>query len=172
MDNKYKKENKDLIYDKTNQMKIGKNEFSSQPNYNYQNNESKILENLSYKEIEALKEKNRWFFFEYSKLLEKNKFLNIQLRELVKKKKKFHNYINKLNCQIKNGNRNNQENIKNNNINFDNDSTLLSNIFINRKRKRRKKREIVYKYSCNYKNCNKIYSTDGALTQNIKFKHL
>ena len=77
-----------------------------------------------------------------------------------------------MNCQIKNGNRNNQENIKSNNINFDNDSTLLSNIFINRKRKRRKKREIVYKYSCNYKNCNKIYSTDGALTQNIKFKHL
>ena len=89
MDNKYKKENKDLIYDKTNQMKIGKNEFSSQPNYNYQSNESKILENLSYKEIEALKEKNRWFFFEYLKLLEKNKFLNIQLRELVKKKRNF-----------------------------------------------------------------------------------
>ena len=172
MDKNSKKEKKNLTSLSTNQMEINSNKFPLEFNSNSYSKNLKNSGNLSEKEIEALKLKNNWFFFEYLKLLEKNKFLKIQLQELIVKKKEIHKYINNLNNYIKTNDVSKQESIKSNNI-FNNNLTNFPNqIFINRKRKRRKKTEIVYKYNCNFKNCKKKYATAGALTQHMKFKHL
>ena len=126
-----------------------------------------IPENLSDKEIELLKEKNKWFFFEYSKLAETNNLLKFKLQELILKKNEFHKYLNKLEHNENNRHINSGENINGNNlVNFQ------SNLYMNRKRKRRKKSQILYKYKCNFKDCNKKYATEGALNQHIKFKHM
>ena len=131
-----------------------------------------IPENLSDKEIDLLKEKNKWFFFEYSKLAETNNLLKFKLQELILKKNEFHKYLNKLEHKEKNKNINNGENIKENNPINHNLVNFQSNIYINRKRKRRKKSQILYKYQCNFKDCNKKYATEGALNQHKKFKHM
>ncbi len=62
-------------------------------------------------------------------------------------------------------------NSNNNNLINQDLINFQSNIYINRKRKRRKKSQIVCKYICNYKGCNKKYATEGALNQHKKLKH-
>jgi len=153
-------------------LKINKNYLESFNNFFP--DEINIPDKLTDNEIEALKEKNKWFFYEYTKLVEKNNLLKFKLQELIAKKNEFHKYLNKLEHKEKNKNVNNEENVNENNnslghnlINFQS-----SNIYINRKRKRRKKSQIVCKYKCNYKDCNKKYATEGALNQHIKFKHI
>ena len=149
-------------------IKINKNYIG--PFNNFFPDEFTLPEYLSDKEIDSLKEKNKWFFFEYSKLAEENNLLKFKLQELILKKNEFHKYLNKLEHKEKNPNVNSGENINNNIsrelINYQN------NMFINKKRKRRKKSQIVYKYKCNIKDCNKKYATEGALNQHIKFKHM
>jgi hypothetical protein len=133
--------------------------------------EINIPDNLNDNEIEALKDKNKWFFYEYTKLVEKNNLLKFKLQELISKKNEFHKYLNKL--ENKDKNVNNSDNINNNSsISHDLINFQSSNIYINRKRKRRKKNQIVCKYKCNYKDCNKKYATEGALNQHIKLKHI
>ena len=149
-------------------IKINKNDI--EPFNNFLQNELTIPENLSDKEIDSLKEKNKLFFFECSKMAEKNNLLKFKLQELILKKNEFHKYLNKLGNKEKNPNVNSLENYKNNiSRDFIN---YQSNMYINRKRKRRKKSQIVYKYKCNFKDCNKKYATEGALNQHIKFKHM
>ena len=150
-------------------IKIKKNYLK--PFNNFFQDELDIPENLSDKEIDLLKEKNQWFFCEYLKLVEKNNLLKFKLQELILKKNEFHKYLNKLENKEKNPNVNSGENFYNNNIRCDL-INFQSNMYINRKRKRRKKSQIVYKYKCNFKDCNKKYATEGALNQHIKFKHL
>ena len=141
-----------------------------EPFNNFFQDELTIPENLSDKEIDSLKEKNKWFFFEYSKLAEQNNLLKFKLQELILKKNEFHKYLNKLEHKEKNPNVNSGENF-NNSISRDL-INFQSNMYIKRKRKRRKKNQIVYKYKCNIKDCNKKYATEGALNQHIKFKHM
>ncbi len=139
---------------------------------NFFPDELNFPENLTEKDINVLKEKNKWFFIEYSKLAESNNLLKFKLQELVNKKNEFHKYLNKLEHKEKNQNINNEE-IFNNNSTISHDLiNFQNNIYINRKRKRRKKSQIFYKYKCNFKDCNKKYSTEGALNQHIKFKHM
>ncbi len=134
-----------------------------------------IPSSLSEKEIEGLKEKNKWFFYEYSKIYEKNYLLKYKLQDLLNKKNEIHKYI----IQLEHKKDKNAIDIdKNININNSNNNSISqelsnfqSNIYINRKRKRRKKSQIVYKYKCNFSNCNKKYATEGALNQHIKIKH-
>ena len=149
-------------------IKINKNYL--EPYNNFITDELIIPENLSDKEIDSLKERNKWFFFEYSKLAEQNNLLKFKLQELILKKNEFHKYLNKLEHKEKNPNVNSGENF-NNSISRDL-INFQSNMYIKRKRKRRKKNQIVYKYKCNIKDCNKKYATEGALNQHIKFKHM
>ena len=137
---------------------------------NFFPDEAYIPDNLSEKEIETLKDKNKWFFFEYSKLIEKNNLLKFKLQDLILKKNELHKYLNKLEHNEKNKNLINGENINNNCISHEL-INYQSNIYINRKRKRRKKSQIIYKFKCNFKDCNKKYATEGALNQHIKSKH-
>ena len=103
-------------------------------------------------------------------MAEENNLLKFKLQELILKKNEFHKYLIKLEHKEKNPNVNSGENF-NNNISRDL-INFQSNMYINRKRKRRKKNQIVYKYKCNIKDCNKKYATEGALNQHIKFKHM
>ena len=138
------------------------NDFSS--------DEINIRENLSKDEIEDLKSKNKWFFYEYTKSVEKNNLLKLKLQELTSKKNEFHKYLYKL----ENKTVNNGDNIDdiNNTLSHDLINFQSSNIYINRKRKRRKKNQIVCKYKCEFKDCNKKYATETALNQHIKNKHV
>ena len=149
-------------------IKINKNYL--EPFNNFFPDNLNIPEYLSEKEIDSLKDKNKWFFLEYSKLAEQNNLLKFKLQELILKKNEFHKYLNKLEHKEKNPNVNSGENF-NNSISRDL-INFQSNMYINRKRKRRKKNQIVYKYKCNIKDCNKKYATEGALNQHIKFKHM
>ena len=136
-------------------------------------NEEIIPENISEKEIEALKNKNKWFFYEYIKLVENNKLLKFKLDELNLKKNEFHKYLSKLENNDKYKNFDYEDNINENNNSISHELiNFQSNIYINRKRKRRKKNQIIYKYKCNFKDCNKKYASEGALNQHIKFKHV
>ncbi len=131
-------------------------------------------DNLSEEEIEILKEKNKKFFNEYLEKWEENSLLRYKLQDLLNKKNEIHKYLIQLE-------HNKDKNIipNENSVNIINNNTLInqdlvnfqSNIYINRKRKRRKKSQIVCKYICTYKDCNKKYATEGALNQHIKFKH-
>jgi len=133
-----------------------------------------IPENPSENDIKILKEKNKMFFNKYSKIVEQNSLLKFRLQDLTNKKNEIHKYLIQLE-------HNKDKNIipNENSVNIINNNTLInqdlvnfqSNIYINRKRKRRKKSQIVCKYICTYKDCNKKYATEGALNQHIKFKH-
>ena len=153
-------------------IKMNKNYLDSV--YYFFNDDLNTPDDLTNKEIEEIKDKNKWFFLEYSKLVEKNNLLKYKLQELILKKNEFHKCIIKLD-KLENNEKYKNETIKedfncnsirNDLIDFHN------NIYINRKRKRRKKVQIEYKYKCNFKECNKKYASEGALNQHIKFKHL
>ena len=131
-------------------------------------------ENLSEKEIEILKEKNKKFFNEYLEKWEENSLLKYKLQDLLNKKNEIHKYLIQLEHKKERNiieNENNMTFINNSNNNLINKELLnfKSNIYINRKRKRRKKSEITCKFEC--LDCNKKYATEGALNQHCKLKH-
>ena len=130
-------------------------------------------ENLSEKEIEILKEKNKKFFNEYLEKWEENSLLKYKLQDLLNKKNEIHKYLIQLEHKKERNIIENENNITfiNNNSNLINKELLnfKSNIYINRKRKRRKKSEITCKFEC--LDCNKKYATEGALNQHKKLKH-
>ena len=135
-----------------------------------------IPETLSEADLEALKQKNKSFFQKYSKIFEKNSLLKFKLQDLTNKKNEIHKYLIQLEHRKDRNILDNENNI--NIINSNNNSLInqdlinfQSNIYINRKRKRRKKNQIVCKYICTYKGCNKKYATEGALNQHKKIKH-
>ncbi len=153
-------------------LKINKNSIES-VNDSF-SEEISNTEHLNDSEIEALKGKNKLFFYEYIKSVEKNNLLKCKLKELISKKNEFHKYLNKLENKDKNKNVNNAENLSdiNNSLNQELINFPSNNIYINKKRKRRKKNQIVCKYKCNYEDCNKKYATECALNQHIKIKHM
>jgi len=140
-------------------------------NYFFINDLNNLAENISEEEIELLKEKNKWFFFEYIKLKEKNNILKLKLQELSAQKDEFHKYLIKLEQKEKYENVNNREVVHDNNLVDQEAVHFNSNIYIHRKRKRRKKTQIVYKYKCDYNGCDKKYATKVALNQHLKLKH-
>ena len=135
-----------------------------------------IPENLSEDDLEALKQKNKYFFQKYSKIFEKNSLLKFKLQDLTNKKNEIHKFLTQLEHKkdrniLDNENNINIMNSNNNNLMGQDLINFQSNIYINHKRKRRKKSQIIYKYVCPYKDCNKKYATGGALNQHKKFKH-
>ena len=152
---------------------IKKNEDSLESFNNNSQDEAIIPETLSEKEIETLKNKNKWFYYEYLKLVENNNLLKFKLQELNLKKNEFHKYLSKLENNDKFKNFDYEENINENNNSISQELiNFQSNIYINRKRKRRKKNQIIYKYKCTFKDCNKKYASEGALNQHMKLKHV
>ena len=164
------KEEEDSQLEIIKPISIKRNNFNFESLNNFLIEEDNIPQNLSDKDIEELKERNKFFFKEYSKLVENNNLLKFKLQELILKKNQFQKLLNKL--EHKNKNDDDREGINDNNIINNDLINFPNNIYINRKRKRRKKSQITYKYKCYFKDCNKIYSTEGALNQHIKFKHI
>ena len=156
-------------------IKLQKNNIFETIN-NYFPDNITLPETLSEEEIKALKEKNKEFFNKYSKIVEMNSLLKVKLQDLTTKKNELHKYMIQLEHRKE---KNITDNENNMNIMNNTNNTLInqdfinfqSNIYINRKRKRRKKSQIICKYKCTYKDCNKKYATEGALNQHIKFKH-
>ena len=123
---------------------------------------------ISNEQKEAIISTNKLYFYRYEKKYVQNNLLKLRLKELLNKKKEYKNILNNLLLkQNKNGNTNLNENSQ---IKKDLDN-IQNNFYISRKRKRRKKSQITYKYKCNYLNCNKKYSTEGCLNQHMKLKH-
>ena len=147
------------------------NLFEANDNYFPEN--ISLPDSLSEKEIEALKERNKKFFNDYLKISEENSLLKFKLHDLTNKKNEMHKYLIQLEHKrekniIENENNLNYINYSNNMINKE----LLnfqSNMYINRKRIRRKKNQIICNYKC--ESCNKKYATEGALNQHVKIKH-
>ncbi len=124
----------------------GVSEESITPNY------------ISDKEKKEILSNNKFYFFEYSKLYDENNLLKLKLQELLLKKCEFKRRINRMESK---------ENRNDNSFYIN----ISNNVYINNKRKRRKRNEINYKYKCNYKNCCRKYSTESCLNQHIKLKH-
>ncbi len=148
------------------------NLFDSYDNYLPEN--ISLPDSLSEKEIEALKERNKKFYNDYLKICEENSLLKFKLQDLTNKKNEIHKYLIQLEHRKEINlveNENNMNIINNGSNNLINKELInfQSNIYINRKRKRRKKSQIICNYKCS--NCNKKYATEGALNQHIKFKH-
>ena len=146
----------DLTQSLMSQISNKNNQNTSISSNNYYSEEIIIPDNISYKEKEEIISQNKLYFLEYSKLLNDNNLLKLKLQELMIKKNKYKKCLN------------NHESKENNNPFLKNE---LSNIFINNKRRRRKKCQIIYKYKCKFNNCNKKYSTEGCLNQHMKLKH-
>ena len=145
---------------------------------NYFPDNISIPDNLTQKDIEALKEKNQKFYYDYLRMSEKNSLLKLKLQDLINKKNEMHKCLiqmehkkNKNGIETENNmNILNKNNINNNSIIHQGLINFQSNMYINRKRKRRKKSQIVCNFVC--KLCDKKYATEGALNQHVKFKHV
>ena len=148
----------DLTQSLMSQISNKNNQNTSISSNNYYSEEIVIPDNISNKEKEEIISKNKLYFLEYTKLLNDNNLLKLKLQELILKKTKYKKYLNKYESKENN----------NGNTILKND---LNNIYINNKKIRRKKSQIIYRYKCNFKNCNKKYSTEGCLNQHIKLKH-
>ena len=134
-----------------------------------------IPDTISNKDKEALKEKNKQYFIEFKKLKEKNNLLKLKLQELIQKKIKYKKCLNKLE---QNKNDNSLENEEKKNKIFEKNKSIIdelinvnNNLYINRKRRRKKKNQLEFKYKCNYKGCDRKYATQGSLNQHMKLKH-
>ena len=149
-----------------------------------QNNNNQILissediiipDTISNKDKEALKEKNKAYFIEFKKLKEKNNLLKFKLQELIQKKIKYKKCLNKLE---QNKNDTSLENEEKKNKIFEKNKSIIdelinvnNNLYINRKRRRKKKNQLEFKYKCHYKDCDRKYATQGSLNQHVKLKH-
>ena len=127
---------------------------------------SRIPDNISDKQKQEIISSNKFYFLGYAKLLDDNNLLKIRLQELINKKNEYKKNLNNLILKE------NKKANTNNNIHFRKELVdIPNNIYISRKRKRRKKSQITYKYKCNFKDCNKKYSSENCLNQHIKLKH-
>ena len=151
----------DLTQSLISQISNKNNQNSSISSNNCLSDET-ILGNISEKEKSEINSKNKLFFYQYSKLFDENILLKLKLQELICKRNEYKKAINKLELK---------ENINKEEIFEGGLNNITNNIYINNRRKRRKRCQIIYKYKCNYKNCNKKYSTEGCLNQHIKLKH-
>ena len=125
--------------------------------------------NITNKQKEFIIETNKLFFKEFSKQYYNNIFLKNKLAKVLDEKKKLNQIIMKHEHEFSKNNKingenkmeENEEKIKGNKMNF----------YRKRKRKRRKKNEVICKYKCPYLNCNKSYPSKGSLNMHIKLKH-
>ena len=145
---------------------ISQNSNKNNQNYSISSNncfsDDAIPGNISEKEKAEINSKNKLYFYQYSKLFDENILLKLKLQELICKRDEYKKVINKL--EIK-------DNINKEEFYEGGFNNIPNNLYINNRRKRRKRCQINYKYECNFKNCNKKYSAEGCLNQHIKLKH-
>ena len=103
-----------------------------------------IPENLSEDDLEALKQKNKYFFQKYSKIFEKNSLLKFKLQDLTNKKNEIHKYLIQLEHRkdrniLDNENNINIMNSNNNNLINQDLINFQSNIYKSQKKKKKKK---------------------------------
>ena len=123
--------------------------------------------NITNKQKELIIETNKSFFNEFSKLYYQNILLKNRLLKVLDEKKKLNQIIIKYEQEISKSQK--EKKIEETNI-MDNKENRI-NIFRKRKRKRRKKSEVISKYKCPFLNCNKSYPSVGSLNMHIKLKH-
>ena len=134
-------------------------------------NQQIISNIISKKEKDFIIKKNKSFFDEFGKLYTKNILLKAKLNELLKEKKYLNQIIIKQEQQVPNiKNKNNEEILNNENKDNINNKNILQ-YYKKRKRIRRKKKDIIRIFNCNFPNCKKSYPTKGALNMHVKLKH-
>lgn len=145
-----------------------------QAKFNSQLSQFPIYDNVIGNEEEYFKQRNKTFFRNFSNLHHINLDLKYRLFNLINEKRNLKQIILKLEQQILKDTKKTEEKIDTNIINDNNKSTIVTKIidnYIKRKRKRRKKSELVTLHYCNYPNCNKSYPSKGSLKMHIKLKH-
>ena len=139
--------------------------------------ESIMIPNITNNQRKFIDEKNKYFFEEFKKIFTKNILLRKRLNELLLCKKELHQQIIKLQQKTKNTkNKSKSEEKEKNNDNSKSKIKLpffeIANPYFKKKRKRRRKSELISKHNCFYPNCNKSYPTKSSLNMHIKLKHL
>ena len=126
-------------------------EEDSQDNKN-KHVEQEINDNI---DINLLQEQNYKYYLEYIKTEEINRILKNQLNNLQIEK----NNLKQLITRLERKNKKVKEKKKDN----------INDLYMNRKRHRRNKNEILREFKCNL--CEKKYGSEGSLKQHIRIKH-
>ncbi len=106
-------------------------------------------------DIYLLQQQNYKYYLEFIKTEQINRILKIQLNNLQIEKNNLKQLITRLERKNKKLKANNIENI--------------NDLYMNRKRHRRNKNEIIREFKCNL--CEKKYGSEGSLKQHMRIKH-
>ena len=106
-------------------------------------------------DINLLQQQNYKYYLEFIKTEQINRILKIQLNNLQIEKNNLKQLITRLERKNKKLKANNTENI--------------NDLYMNRKRHRRNKNEIIREFKCNL--CEKKYGSEGSLKQHMRIKH-
>ena len=106
-------------------------------------------------DINLLQEQNYKYYLEFIKTEQINRILKIQLNNLQIEK----NNLKQLITRLERKNKKVKEKKKDN----------INDLYMNRKRHRRNKNEILREFKCNL--CEKKYGSEGSLKQHIRIKH-
>ncbi len=106
-------------------------------------------------DINLLQQQNYKYYLEFIKTEQINRILKIQLNNLQIEKNNLKQLITRLERKNKKLKANNIENI--------------NDLYMNRKRHRRNKNEIIREFKCNL--CEKKYGSEGSLKQHMRIKH-
>jgi hypothetical protein len=106
-------------------------------------------------DINLLQQQNYKYYLEFIKTEQINRLLKKQLNNLQIEKNNLKQLITRLERKNKKLKANNTENI--------------NDLYMNRKRHRRNKNEIIREFKCNL--CEKKYGSEGSLKQHMRIKH-
>ena len=106
-------------------------------------------------DINLLQQQNYKYYLEFIKTEQINRLLKKQLNNLQNEKNNLKQLITRLERKNKKLKANNIENI--------------NDLYMNRKRHRRNKNEIIREFKCNL--CEKKYGSEGSLKQHMRIKH-
>ena len=134
--------------------------FIFQDNLDFLRNITFYSLDITEEEKDFISDKNKLFFKEFIKAYKENLELNKKLIEINEEKKIIKDKILKLENEINNK-------IKCTDKKF----IKIITPYKKKKRKRRKKCEIIAKYKCIFNNCNKSYLSISSLNMHIKLKH-
>ena len=149
---------------------IQNNIIYNQDNTNQDSNLKTPFFYITKKERDFIAQNNKLFFNEFKIVYNKNIELKNKLNILNAEKKKLYDVIIKMEQKIKNSININNNEINNSDLKINNNMDSITP-YKKKKRIRRKKNEINYRYSCSFPNCDKSYPTKCSLNMHIKLKH-
>ena len=140
-----------------------------QDKLSFDSDQHMMTTNITKKQKDFVIQNNKYFFGEFCKLYTKNILLQSKLKELLIEKKKLNQIIIKQEQQshIKKPQKSEEKEIIKNKI-----KSEIIDPYFKKKRKRRKKTELVNRHKCPYPNCEKSYPSKGSLNMHVKIKHL